>query len=136
MYKIVFTFILLIPFIAVMPQAVVQQELPDSVYSGKQGKLHVQGTVVDPTLGVVYFSFTDKLIKTDLQGNVIGSVTGIVGILATLPTIMNQAKFMLRLNIRTMQLARVFDLHLELNRRAILDFILLFLMGRPSLVLI
>lgn len=67
-----------------MPQAVVQQELPDSVYSGKQGKLHVQGTVVDPTLGVVYFSFTDKLIKTDLQGNVIGSVTGIVGHLGDL----------------------------------------------------
>ncbi len=84
MHKIVLTSLLLISLIAVKPQAELQQELPDSVYSGKQGKLHVQGTAVDPTLGVVYFSFTDKLIKTDLQGNLIGSVTGIVGHLGDL----------------------------------------------------
>jgi len=58
--------------------------LPDSVYSGKQGGLHVQGVVVDHAKGYVYFSFTDRLIKTDLSGKLIGSVTGFVGHLGDL----------------------------------------------------
>ncbi|WP_316846627.1 hypothetical protein [Pedobacter psychrodurus] len=58
--------------------------LPDSIYSGKQGGLHVQGVVVDQAKGYVYFSFTDKLIKTDLSGKLIGSVTGFVGHLGDL----------------------------------------------------
>ncbi len=60
------------------------QVLPDSIFSGKQGKLHVQGVAVDQARGYVYFSFTDRLIKTDLDGNLIGSVTGIVGHLGDL----------------------------------------------------
>lgn len=58
--------------------------LPDSIYSGKQGELHVQSVVVDKANGHVYFSFTDKLIKTDLSGKLIGSVTGFVGHLGDL----------------------------------------------------
>lgn len=58
--------------------------LPDSIYSGKQGALHVQGVAVDKTNGYVYFSFTDKLIKMDLNGKLIGSVTGFVGHLGDL----------------------------------------------------
>ena len=53
--------------------------LPDSLYSGKQGNMHVQGIAVDQKNGYVYFSFTDKLVKTDLSGKLIGSVTGFVG---------------------------------------------------------
>lgn len=58
--------------------------LPDSVYSGKQGKFHVQGVAVDQKNGFVYFSFTDRLVKTDLNGKLIGSVTGFVGHLGDL----------------------------------------------------
>jgi hypothetical protein len=58
--------------------------LPNAIYSGKQGGLHVQGVVVDKANGYVYFSFTDKLIKMDLKGNIIGSVTGFVGHLGDL----------------------------------------------------
>jgi len=58
--------------------------LPNSVYTGKQGPLHVQGVVVDKANGYVYFSFTDKLIKMDLSGKLIGSVTGFVGHLGDL----------------------------------------------------
>jgi len=58
--------------------------LPDSIYSGKQGSFHVQGVVVDQAKGYVYFSFTDKLVKTDLSGKLIGSVTGFVGHLGDL----------------------------------------------------
>jgi hypothetical protein len=58
--------------------------LPDSIYSGKQGNFHVQGFVVDKANKYVYFSFTDELIKTDLSGKLIGSVTGFVGHLGDL----------------------------------------------------
>lgn len=55
------------------------QHLPDSIYSSRQGNFHVQGIAVDQRKGFVYFSFTDRLIKTDLSGKMLGSVTGIVG---------------------------------------------------------
>ncbi|MDQ7950086.1 MAG: hypothetical protein REI78_09870 [Pedobacter sp.] len=61
-----------------------KSQLPNSIYSGKQGGLHVQGVVVDQVHGFVYFSFTDKLIKMDLSGKLIGSVTGFVGHLGDL----------------------------------------------------
>ncbi|TZF84707.1 hypothetical protein FW774_06910 [Pedobacter sp. BS3] len=57
---------------------------PDSIYTGKQGPFHVQGVAVDKANGYVYFSFTDKLIKMDLSGKLIGSVTGFVGHLGDL----------------------------------------------------
>ncbi|MGH2643180.1 MAG: hypothetical protein ACRDE2_04475 [Chitinophagaceae bacterium] len=53
--------------------------LPDSIYSGPQGEFHVQGMAVDEVHGFIYFSFTDKLIKMDMSGHLIGSVTGLVG---------------------------------------------------------
>jgi len=58
--------------------------LPNSIYSGKQGTMHMQGVVVDKVNGYVYFSFTDKLVKTNLSGQLIGSVTGFVGHLGDL----------------------------------------------------
>jgi hypothetical protein len=58
--------------------------LPDSIYSGKQGNFHMQGLVVDKATKCVYFSFTNALIKTDLSGKLIGSVTGFVGHLGDL----------------------------------------------------
>lgn len=60
------------------------EELPNTIYSGKQGKFHVQGVAVDQENGYIYFSFTGRLIKTDLSGNLIGSVTGFVGHLGDL----------------------------------------------------
>lgn len=44
----------------------------------------MQGTAVDKVNGFVYFSFTDELIKMDLFGNIVGSVTGLVGHLGDL----------------------------------------------------
>lgn len=58
--------------------------LPDSFSTGKQGAFHVQGMAVDKANGFIYFSFTDKLIKMDLSGNLVGSVTGLVGHLGDL----------------------------------------------------
>jgi hypothetical protein len=66
------------------PQKNDPANLPDSIYSGKQGAFHVQGIAVDQKQGFVYYSFTDKLVKTDLSGHLIGSVTGLVGHLGDL----------------------------------------------------
>lgn len=58
--------------------------LPDSVFSGKQGSFHVQGIAVDQAHGFIYMSFTNKLLKLDLSGKVVGSVTGFAGHLGDL----------------------------------------------------
>ena len=58
--------------------------LPDSIFSGNQGQFHVQGIAVDQVNGFIYYSFTDKLIKTDMSGNLVGSVIGFVGHLGDL----------------------------------------------------
>jgi hypothetical protein len=58
--------------------------LPDSFSTGKQGAFHVQGIAVDKANGFIYFSFTDKLIKMDMSGKLVGSVTGLVGHLGDL----------------------------------------------------
>lgn len=77
LYLIVF----IAPTLLAQSQAI---SLPDSIYSGKQGRLHVQGIAIDTANGFVYFSFTDKLVKTDISGKLIGSVTGFVGHLGDL----------------------------------------------------
>lgn len=58
--------------------------LPKELFSGLQGPFHVQGIAVDLEHGYFYFSFTTTLLKTDLKGNLIGSVTGMTGHLGCL----------------------------------------------------
>jgi len=82
MKKIVLSILLLTVFIQSAQSQTIS--LPDSISSGKQGAMHVQDVVVDKLKGYVYFSFTDKLIKTDFSGKLIGSVTGFVGHLGDL----------------------------------------------------
>ena len=45
---------------------------------------HIQGIAIDRDRKYMYFSFTTSLVKADLDGNVIGSVKGIVGHLGCL----------------------------------------------------
>lgn len=52
--------------------------LPRQIY-WEEDKFHVQGVAVDIKNGYVYFSFTTKLVKTDLNGRLIGSVDGMTG---------------------------------------------------------
>lgn len=40
---------------------------------------HVQGICVDARREYMYFSFTTCLVKTDMKGNLVGSVTGLAG---------------------------------------------------------
>lgn len=58
-------------------------DLPRSIYL-EGGNFHVQGVVVDTKRGYAYFSFTTSLVKTNLKGEVIGSVDGVIGHLGCL----------------------------------------------------
>ena len=49
-----------------------------TVRAGRTGS-HLQGIAVDPREGHLYLSFTTCLLKTDLDGRILGSVEGIVG---------------------------------------------------------
>ena len=53
--------------------------LPREIYSGKWPYGHCQGICVDTKREYIYYSFTTSLVKTDLQGNLIGSVVGLMG---------------------------------------------------------
>ncbi|MBQ9802658.1 MAG: hypothetical protein IJW51_06285 [Clostridia bacterium] len=54
-------------------------QFPKNIFSGYHGQIHCQGIAVDAKKGYIYYSFTTKLIKADLLGNVIGSVDGLIG---------------------------------------------------------
>ena len=54
-------------------------ELPKKIFSGYHGQCHCQGIALDMRKGYIYYSFTTKLVKSDLDGNIIGSVDGLVG---------------------------------------------------------
>ncbi len=54
-------------------------QLPSSIFSGYHGACHCQGIALDLARGYIYYSFTTKLIKSDLAGNLVGSVDGLIG---------------------------------------------------------
>lgn len=54
-------------------------ELPRTIYSQEWKAGHIQGIAVDAKKGHIYYSFTTMLIKADLQGNIIGTVKGLLG---------------------------------------------------------
>ncbi len=53
--------------------------LPRDIFSGCWNTGHCQGIAVDTKRGFVYYSFTTALVKTDLNGRLIGSVGGLLG---------------------------------------------------------
>lgn len=57
---------------------------PVSIFSGNWKFGHVQGIAVDKKHGCVYYSFTTVLVKTDMKGKLIGTVTGLLGHLGCL----------------------------------------------------
>lgn len=54
-------------------------EFPREIASGTWPYGHCQGIALDRRNGCMYFSFTTALIKTDLRGRLLGSVTGLIG---------------------------------------------------------
>lgn len=59
-------------------------EYPLTIDGGAWKSGHVQGVAVNPKSGHVYFSFTNLLVKTDLQGKVLGTIGGFTGHLGDL----------------------------------------------------
>lgn len=59
-------------------------KLPAHIYGGAWKTSHVQGIAIDAERKYMYFSFTTMLVKTDLEGNIIGTVDGLTGHLGCL----------------------------------------------------
>jgi hypothetical protein len=55
------------------------KDFPRTIYSKEWKAGHIQGIAVDAQKGYIYYSFTTMLIKADLQGNIIGTVKGLLG---------------------------------------------------------
>ena len=60
------------------------QSLPTNIYSGPFKAGHIQGIALDKKNNHIYLSYTTMLVKCDLQGNILGSVTGLIGHLGDL----------------------------------------------------
>lgn len=73
------TLFFLLPTSAQRPAA-----LQAEIASGPFKAGHIQGIAVDQEKGYIYYSYTTMLIKTDLQGRIVGSVTGLLGHLGDL----------------------------------------------------
>lgn len=54
------------------------QALP-AIHTGAWGNCHIQGIAVDTQKGYIYYSFTTKLIKATLDGEVVGTLDGLAG---------------------------------------------------------
>ncbi len=73
---------LLVATTVVMAQSV--PNLPKELCVGPFKAGHVQGIAVDTKQEFIYVSFTTMLVKMDLKGNIVGSVTGLLGHLGCL----------------------------------------------------
>lgn len=60
------------------------QMLPRTILCGPFKEGHIQGFTVDTRRQYIYYSFTTMLVKTDMRGNVIGTVKGLLGHLGCL----------------------------------------------------
>jgi hypothetical protein len=60
------------------------ERMPLHVHGGAWPTSHVQGVALDSKNGFLYWSFTQMLVKTDLAGNVVGTVEGLTGHLGDL----------------------------------------------------
>ena len=58
--------------------------LPLSLMGGDWDVKHCQGIAVDPAHNHVYYSYTSVLVKCDLDGNILGTVSGFTGHLGDL----------------------------------------------------
>lgn len=82
--KKILTLILALAFAGIAGAQTQKQPLPLNIYSGIWNAGHVQGIAVDTERKYMYFSFTTVLVKTDMAGNVVGTVTGLLGHLGCL----------------------------------------------------
>ena len=58
--------------------------LPAEIHTGPFKAGHIQGIAMDHAKGHIYCSYTTMLVKTDFEGNILGTVTGLLGHLGDL----------------------------------------------------
>lgn len=63
----------------IVGNAKVPSALPRQIETGYWRAGHIQGIAVDNERKHIYYSFTTMLIKADINGNIVGSVTGLLG---------------------------------------------------------
>lgn len=82
MKRLILIFAGLLTATALMAQSA--PNLPKELHSGPWKAGHIQGIAVDTQQKFVYISFTTMLVKMDMQGKVVGTVTGLLGHLGCL----------------------------------------------------
>ena len=73
-----------VAFVATTAMAQSIPNLPKKLHSGSWKAGHVQGVAVDAKQEFIYLSFTTMLVKMNMKGEVIGTVTGLLGHLGCL----------------------------------------------------
>ena len=71
-------------FAAPRAEAQAPSKLEREIASGPFKAGHIQGIAVDAKQEYIYYSYTTMLIKTDSKGNIVGTVTGLLGHLGDL----------------------------------------------------
>ena len=82
--KKIFFLILGIALTSILAMAQSVPNLPKKLNSGPWKAGHVQGIAVDTKQEYIYLSFTTMLVKMNMKGEVVGTVTGILGHLGCL----------------------------------------------------
>lgn len=85
MKKLLHTTVLLVALLSTtLSSAQNPASLPSEIASGPFKAGHIQGIAVDAKQEYIYYSYTTMLIKTDREGRVVGTVTGLLGHLGDL----------------------------------------------------
>ena len=71
--------LLTLTLVVLLGAAMFAQKFPANIYSGLHGDFHVQGIAYDHQRRCVYLSVTTALLKLDLEGNLLASMTGLTG---------------------------------------------------------
>ena len=73
-----------LPLAAAAAEPVPPAQLPRLIDSGTFPTGHIQGITVDTEHRYIYYSYTTMLVKADMQGRIVGTVTGLMGHLGSL----------------------------------------------------
>ena len=84
MNRLLTSILLLVMLVGSMQHSAAQTSLPKTISSGPFKAGHIQGIAIDTKQQHIYLSYTTMLIKTDYEGNILGSVVGLVGHLGDL----------------------------------------------------
>ena len=84
MKRVIIFSLFILTLFSISQPTVARQKLPTVIASGPFKSGHIQGIAYDRKSGHLYLSYTTMLIKCDLDGNILGSVVGLVGHLGDL----------------------------------------------------